>query len=606
MSSVDTYTSLLLVSIDGRPLASTVATRLIMSRITDAANLPDSFELEFTDPAGTVLDDAGVKIGSSVVLTVSENGPQPPAKLLDGEVTALDREDLAGVLRTRVRGLDRSHRLFRGRRVAAYVDKTAADIVREVAQRAGVKVARIEAPATVLAHVTQDNLSDWVFLRRIADATGCTFSVGEQGLVFAPPTPAGDAPEGAESARDDPVVIEHGMNTLALRATVTSASQVPQVEVRGWDPVQKQAVVSTAPAKTTVVELPTVTPEKVAGTFNGPTYVAPDGDGQTPTQDRLAKAVADRIAGGFAEIEATVRGSAKLRSGTAVALKGFGAPFDGRYTTTEAVHEFSPEVGYTTTLIVSNASDRSLFGVANGGWAAGESARMPGVVSALVSDIDDPDAQGRVKLTFPYLSADYVSGWARTVQAGAARDRGAIVLPEVGDEVLVAFEGGRFDRPYVIGGLFNGKDTPIDGWGAVQKNGEVIRRSFTSRTGMEVVFTEESGTEKLEISTNERAQRVTLTQTSQKGIEIISEGPVMVTAKQDATVKADQGALKLSASSIEVKATGGVTIEGATLSMKSQGTAELQGTSVAVKGQASAELSASGPTTVRGAVVNIN
>lgn len=609
MSSVDTYTSLLLVSVDGSPLPASAAGLLVTGRITDAANLPDSFELEFADTSGTVLADGGFRIGAAVVLTVSENGPEGPVRLLDGEITALDREDVAGVLRTRVRGLDRSHRLFRGRRVAAYVDRTPADIVRDVAKRADVPVKEIAVTGSVLEHVTQDNVSDWVFLKRLADATGSTFSVVEGGLVFGPPTQAADAPGGAESARDDPVVIEHGMNTLALQATVTSASQVPGVEVRGWDPERKEAVVSTAPPRTRAAELPTVDPEKVAEAFASPKHVAPDGDGRPAEQDRLAASVADRIAGGFAEVEARIRGNSRIHSGTAVTLRGFGAPFDGRYTVTESVHEFAAGSGYTTTVVVSNASDRSLLGVATGAVAGAGgpgAARMPGVVSAVVSDVDDPQGQGRVQLAFPTLSDDYVSGWARTMHAGAGPKRGAVVLPEVGDEVLVAFESGRFDRPFVLGGLYNGVDEPAGGWASVQRGGEVVRRSFTSRTGMNLVFTEEPGTEKVEITTSGGAQRVTLTQTAQQGIEIVSEGPVVVTAKADATITAAQGKVAVSAASIDLTASGAVRIEGATVSVTGSGATEIEGATLALKGQGAAELSAGGATTVRGAVVKIN
>ena len=118
-SSTEVYTSLLLVSVDGAPLAAAVAGLLERSRVTDAANLPDSFELEFVDSAGIVLQQGGFAIGKPVTLSVSQNGTDGPQKLLDAEVTALDREDVGGELRTRVRGLDTSHRLFRGRRVAA-------------------------------------------------------------------------------------------------------------------------------------------------------------------------------------------------------------------------------------------------------------------------------------------------------------------------------------------------------------------------------------------------------------------------------------------------------------------------------------------------------
>jgi len=609
VSSLDTYTSLLLITVDGIPLPATAANLLVTGQIIDSANLPDSFELEFTDSAGAVLVDGGFHIGAPVELVVSENGPQGPVRLLDGEVTAIDREDVAGVLRTRVRGLDRSHRLFRGRRVAAYIDRTPADIVREVAERAHVPVKEITVKGSVIPHATQDNVSDWVFLKRLADATGSTFSVVEGGLVFGPPTEASAAPGGAESARDDPVVIEHGMNTLSLLATITSASQVLEVEVRGWDVERKEAVVSTAPPRTHAVELSTLDPESVAGTFPSPTHVSPNGDGRPAEQDRMAASVADRIAGGFAEVEARIRGNSRIRSGTAVTLRGFGAPFDGRYTATETVHEFAADTGYTTVVVVSNASDRSLLGVATGGMdpAAGPaSTRMPGVIPAVVSDIDDPQGRGRVRLTFPQLSADYVSGWARTVQAGAGANRGGVVMPEVGDEVLVTFDTGRFDRPYVLGGLFNGVDEPSGGWAASVKSGEVRRRSFTSRTGMNFVFVEEPGAERVEISTSEGQQRLTLTQTGQQGIEILSEGPVAVTAKSDATISADQGKLTISAASLDITASGAVNIEGASVTVKGSGPVAVEGATVAVKGQAAAELSASGVTTVRGTIVKIN
>ncbi len=118
-----------------------------------------------------------------------------------------------------------------------------------------------------------------------------------------------------------------------------------------------------------------------------------------------------------------------------------------------------------------------MLGLASGGMRPGH--RQPGVVIAQVSDTQDPEKAGRVKLTFPWLSADYVSDWARTVQLGAGKDRGWTVLPEVGDEVLVAFEQGDFSRPTVLGGLYNGVDTMAAGPADLidSSSGAVNRRS---------------------------------------------------------------------------------------------------------------------------------
>lgn len=605
-SSVDAYTSLILVSVAGSPLPAEVSAVLERSRVTDAANLPDSFELEFVDSPGTVLSQAGFEIGAKVVIDVSQNGADGQRKLLEGEVTALDREDVGGELRTRVRGLDASHRLFRGRRIAAYVDMSTADIVRKVAERAGLKAGTISGPPTVRAHTTQDNVSDWVFLKRLADDSGCVFAVTEGRLDFGPPTTASSASDDSATAVDDPIVIEHGRNTVYLHSTITSAEQVPEVEVRGWDVAAKEKVVSTAPAKTDSAELPTVDPVKVANVFSSPPYVSGAGTGSQQPQDRLAKSLSARIAGGFAEIEAQILGNPGIRSGTAVRLQGFGAPFDGRYVVTESRHEFTAEQGYTTSFTVSDASDRSLLG-AGSRPDRGPAAAMPGVVTALVSDVQGGGAEeeGRVKLTFPILSDDYVSGWARVVQVGAGGERGSMVLPEVGDEVLVAFESGSFDRPVVLGGLYNGLDEPHGGWAPAVESGSVVRRSYASRTGMVVEFVERAGEEFVRVSTNEGSQHVTLTQTAEKGIRIIAAGPVEVTAERDATVTA-AGDVSVSGTKVEVAAKSELKLSGPKVTIEGATSLDLSGAKVSLTGKASAQLSSSGSTVVSGSLVKIN
>ena len=105
------------------------------------------------------------------------------------------------------------------------------------------------------------------------------------------------------------------------------------------------------------------------------------------------------------------------------------------------------------------------------------------MVIGLVSDVRDPEGLGRVKLTFPWLSETFESGWARVSSAGAGRDRGFIVVPEVDDEVLVAFEDGDPSFPYVLGGLWNGRDKPprhqVDG-----SKGDVRTRTFRTARGL--------------------------------------------------------------------------------------------------------------------------
>jgi phage protein D len=161
--------------------------------------------------------------------------------LLAGEVTALETEVSGSGVHTVVRGLDLSHRLFRGRRVEAYLNATAADIARTVAERAGIPAGRIDVRGPVLAHVAQDGVNDWEFLRGLAEQTGAVLAVVDGALDFRGPTEATEAPHGSSGARQDPLVIERGVNLVSLRATITSAGQVPEVEVRGWDVTAKRS-----------------------------------------------------------------------------------------------------------------------------------------------------------------------------------------------------------------------------------------------------------------------------------------------------------------------------------------------------------------------------
>lgn len=127
--------------------------------------------------------------------------------------------------------------------------------------------------------------------------------------------------------------------------------------------------------------------------------------------------------------------------------------------------------------------------------------RWYGVFPALVSDINDPDGQGRVKVTLPW-SPDTGGGryeaWARLATFMGGNNRGSWFIPDVGDEVLITFEAGDTRRPYVIGGLWNGRDAPPQSMDGAGKNDLKVLRS---RNGVKVTLDDTSGQEKLILET---------------------------------------------------------------------------------------------------------
>ncbi len=592
MAHGEEFSNTILVTVDGTPLPDDLKPLLVNGYVDDSTNVPDMFVLRFSDDGGTVLAKAKFKIGAKVELSLQSTAPDGHAVLLKGEVTALEVEVGEKGVHTVVRGLDASHRLFRGTRAEAYVNMTASDIVSKVAQRAGLE-AKVDATTTPLDHTSQDGVNDWDFLRRLAAEHDRVLTLRDGKLEFSARTPATEAPGGSAGARSDPLVLEAGVSLVHLRGTITSGGQVPGVEVRGWDPAQKKELIGTQDAKTqSAVPDNGVTPASVAATFKSVPYVL--GLASVETQaavDAIAVSLSDHLAGGFAELEGTARGNPELRAGTAVKVVGVGDQFSGKYVLTSTRHDFSPDHGYRTSFCASNASERSLYGTTNA--VARERPQICGVVPAIVTSAKDPDQLGRVKIKLPWLADSYESWWARTVQPGAGKDRGAAVLPEVGDEVLVAFAQGDLEHPYVLGGLYNGVDKPLGGWApnVDGTSGEIVRRGFVSRSGMVLELLERAGAESVVLSTNGGAQKIVLTQTAAKGIEILSEGPLKVQAKQ----------------AVDVSTTGGnVTLKGMNVTVEATGNLELKGTNVKLAGQAMAEVSASGPTTVKGAIVRIN
>lgn len=190
-----------------------------------------------------------------------------------------------------------------------------------------------------------------------------------------------------------------------------------------------------------------------------------------------------------------------------------------------------------------------------------------GVVVGIVTDNQDPDGGYRVKVSFPSFSADTQSTWARVATPMAGNNRGIYTLPEVDDEVLCAFAHGDLRFPYVIGSLWNGSDAPPRDNADGQNNQRVIR----SRSGHELVFSDESGKEQIEIKSN-AGHQILLDDTS--GSEKISitdksGNSIQIDSTQNAIAVEAQMKLSIKAQTIEIEAGSLMTIKaGATLTIQ--------------------------------------
>ncbi|MFI7354382.1 VgrG-related protein [Streptomyces avidinii] len=565
-------------------LPPTWAAQLVSCVVDENVGLPDTAVLTYRDPDHEFLRATGITIGSPLRVSVATVKGQARERLFNGEVTALEIDrDRTGSF-TVVRAYSKAHRLQRGRKVVAYRNMTAAAIVRKVAAGAGLAVGKVEAAPVTYKQLSQANVSDWDFLQYLAGESGAQVRVDDQGLLqFTRPVKASGAPAPSTSAVRNPMVLEYGRNLLALRAALSAADGSSTVQVRGWDVTTKRPLVAQQPSVVSDTVVPGLSPA-LAARFGKSAVSVTDTPYRTQAETTaVAKAAADRISSGFGELEAVAEGNPLLRAGKAVALGNVGQAFSGRYTATAVQHVLEPHGGYRTTVWVSSSPDRSLAGLVTGANAPGRGPRIPGLAIGVVTDVREPNGseRGAVRLKFPWLDDTYVTDWVRTVQWGG-KGGGGVVSPEVNDEVLVGFEQGLLDSPYVIGGLYNGVDQPsphdvplID-----KTSGKVNRLSVVSRSGHRVELLDAAapgpsglrlvtGDERLEVRMDDRRDRIELTVYAGRGRPLTS----VLLDKNGITLDARQGTVKVSGRQVDIDGTAGVSIGGR--SVKVNGTADV-------------------------------
>ena len=184
--------------------------------------------------------------------------------------------------------------------------------------------------------------------------------------------------------------------------------------------------------------------------------------------------------------------------------------------------------------------------------ATGPGGRFYGVSVALVMDVTDPDGQGRVRIRLPWSpdpGGSQYEAWARVATLMAGADRGTWFIPEVDDEVLVAFEHGDMRRPYVVGALWNGQDTPPE---TMDGAGNNFIKSITSRNGVKITLDDNDGQEKMILETP-GGQKLTL-QDGPGKVEIVDSNGNSVTLDSGGISVVASVKVSVRASTVEVNA----------------------------------------------------
>jgi uncharacterized protein involved in type VI secretion and phage assembly len=605
--------------------------------LKDSVVDPLTGALKYTD--NQVLFKVGAPVKISVTTTDVPGSLLPVTNtLMDGEITAIEPVfNNDGGVQLRIRGFDRAHRLTIGKKTRTFGDAnprvattTDMQIISKIAQGAGLipKVDMSGLSSLRYHYVMQYNQSDWDFLWSRAQLLGYQVYVDGKILNF---KKAG-ATRNSLLPTDAPGTLSWGTNLRRFEPRIVSMGQVNSASAYGWDPKSKKTVKSKSKSHKS----------KTAAGIKDPLYGSKAltvGYFITKSEDIVISPVIRE--GAAAKVIASARfaehdsqfvrangelniGDPRLVAGTEVKIEDVGVRFGGKYYITQARHMYRHGT-YSVKFEVSGRDPYTIRHLLMG--SDNTTSNINGLVIGVVTDIGDPEKLGRVKVKFPWMpkdgSSDLGSNWARLASPGAGKDRGIFFTPEVNDEVLVLFEHGDVNYPYVVGALWNSKDKPPKGKGntldgAGKKTNQRIMRS---RSGHLIILDDTDGAEKIIIQDKSKKNSIVF-DSKAKSMTIKAEGDMTLEAGGKFIMKSTKDFTLDSKAKIAFKATNKLDMEGqagatvksgasqmalqpASAALKGtkvdiQGTAQtaIQGAQTSVKGSAMVE--------IQGALVKIN
>jgi phage protein D len=567
MQDQQSIVSHLYIKVGKDELEPAIHSRVLTVTVDQQVHLPRMFEIRLYDPGMTILDKGPFALATPITIAAKTEGKDSET-LITGEVTALEPEFGQGMIAELVvRGYDCSHRLYRVRNSKTYLNVKDSDLAGQFADKVGLD-AQVEPTPTVYDHIYQYNQSDLQFLQQRAWRIGYECFVEGRTLYFRKP-----------NTRQPAATIAWGQDLLSFRPRLTIAEQVAETQVKGWDVQRKTPIIGRAQSGSLYPKLEGQTNGvQAAGDFGDSRMVIVDQAVVSQAEaDILAAARQNELSGAYIEADGEAFRRPDIQAGRTITIKGLGERLSGDYLVTRATHVYTSG-GLKNYFSVKGARSGLLLEQLQGNTAA----RWSGAVTAIVTNTDDPNGWGRIKVKYPWVTDDEESFWARVVCAGAGPGSGLAAIPAVDDEVLVVFQHGDFNQPFILGGLWNGKDKLPQPAGAAAAGEKPLVRSWHSRTGHHITVYDNADN-KIEIATSgghvlllDDAGK-TITVQSAGGLELVmddagktirvtSNDTVEVTAAKTLTLKAAEVKVDASAS-LDLQAGGPVTVKGATISL---------------------------------------
>ncbi|WP_028058621.1 VgrG-related protein [Candidatus Solirubrobacter pratensis] len=529
-------------------------------KVVDSLTLPDMAVVKLSDPRGENVDSQPLQIGKDIEIKTAAAGDQSTASIFKGQIAAVEPEFTQQGCTIVARAYDKSHKLNRERKTRTFQQMSASDMVGKIAREAGLS-AQVQSTSVVHEFFQQSNETDWDFGWRLALMHDYELVVEDTKLHFRP----------ANVTTGAPVTLKWQQELISFRPRMSGVQQPKTVNVRAWDPKNKQAVNGTAAGATTSSQ-PGVQRSKVSNDLGGGTTAVTDRVAATGSEaNELAKSTLNRLADAFYEADGVAFGNPRIKAGGQVKVDNVGTSFGGTFTVTSTTHTYRGGTGYRTAFQISGRSSRTLLELMRPPRERDWSSTL---VVGLVTNNNDPEQMGRVRVKYPSLSDSEESAWARVATPSAGNARGLLMLPQVNEEVIVGFEAGDTRRPIVVGSVFNGRDKP---------GPDLLQ----NRDGSFSVLSDEK-----------------IHQHSKKDFEIKSDQnmTVEVQSNKTETIKGNYkneatGNGNLKAQQYVIEAGSSLTVKGVSVTVEASASLTLKGATVDIQG--------SGPVNIKGAIINL-
>jgi len=543
---------------------------------------------DMSDKSFEVSSDDAFKPGAEITIEVGYGKSAAP--LFKGVVIKHGINIHEGGSHLVVECRDKAVALCTERKNTNHTDSSDSDILSGLIGACPGLSADVSSTRPVHARMVQYQATDWDFMLTRADANGLLVTVADGKVSVKPPKTDGEAV----------LKVTWGEDLVHFRAEMDARHQVAAARGVSWDP-KALAIAEKDGSKPSLQAQGNITTAELAKVVAADKAVLRSA---VPMEGEALKAWADAclLKAGLARIRGTMRfqGSAGVAPGDLVEVEGVGDRFNGKVFVATVHHDIAMGDWYTDVE----------FGLSPDGFAQRDdispppaSGQLPGVDGlqiGLVTKLDgDPAKETRIQVSLPVMENKEEGIWARLASLYGTAGAGTFFLPEIGDEVVLGFFNSDPRHPVILGSLYSSRHKMPE-----KPAAENNTKAIVTREKMKITFDEEKKVITVEtpggnkVTLSDDAKGITLKDQNKntltlndKGIALDSPKDIAITAKGKITLDAT-GAVNIT-SKADVKLKG----------MNVNATADV---GLVVKGNASAELSASGQTTVKGAMVMIN